>query len=362
MMDRAGLTVGRRTVPVMSREFDSESLPAPTAQQRPLVASGLSLACHLVAFIAGALLIRVSAPISLEESDRPVNIVLAANSSQSSAVQYFNEATASEASSESSAIAASSASSASGLPESSRPPSPTNDIALPGALAPITDGVNLPTASTSGASSGTAVIDPTVGMDEILAAEAKRPRSRGPDGPQGEVSIFGGGTTRGHSFVFLIDRSESMGSGGLGAIAAAQVELLAALKKLRSNHQFQIVAYNQLPAYFKERKLISVSDESIHAGEEYLENLPTFGATDHVRAIMSVLQLRPDVIYLLTDGDPVISASQRKRIREESKGRTTISCIQFGRIRPEEEATQSALNALAAENRGSYTFVDMAKR
>jgi hypothetical protein len=74
------------------------------------------------------------------------------------------------------------------------------------------------------------------------------------------------------------------------------------------------------------------------------------------------MQLKPDVMYLLTDGDPVLNAGQRKRIREESGGRTTICCIQFGRIRPDDDATRTALEALARENRGSYAFVDMNKR
>jgi hypothetical protein len=162
--------------------------------------------------------------------------------------------------------------------------------------------------------------------------------------------------------VFLIDRSHSMGSEGLGAIAAAQAELLAALEKLESNHSFQIVAYNQSPTYLRSRKLIPVDDDSRQAGRDFLATLAAFGATDHERAIISAMQLKPDVMYLLTDGDPVLTAGQRKRIREESGGRTTICCIQFGRIRPDDEATRTALEALARENRGSYAFIDMNKR
>jgi hypothetical protein len=207
---------------------------------------------------------------------------------------------------------------------------------------------------------------PRIGADqsiaEILAEEAKRPKSAGPVGPPGQVSLFGGGATRGHSFVFLIDRSQSMGSEGLGAIDAAKKELAAALNKLESNHKFQVVAYNQSPTYMHERRLLPVAGESRAWCEEFLDTLVAFGATDHERALVSALQLKPDVIYLLTDGDPALSAPQRKRIHDESHGRVTISCIQFGRIQPDDEATRRSLEALARENGGTYTFVDMGKR
>lgn len=325
--------------------------------QRPLIAGWLSLIAHLAAIIAGVLLWQVPPPKSLEESARPVRIVLA-SAAASKETTYFDKPEASEAA----ATSAASEAAGGGLPDTALPPSPPAAIQLPGELTPIADGISLPAADASGATSGKVILDPTAGMAEILAEEALRPRAKGPEGPQGEVSIFGTAATRGHSFVFLIDRSHSMGSEGLGAIAAAELELLAALEKLEGNHSFQIVAYNQAPSYFGQRKLISVTDNSRQAGREFLSQLAAFGATNHERAIMSALQLRPDVIYLLTDGDPVLTAGQRKRIRDESGGRTTISCVQFGRIRPDDEATKTAMEALARENRGSYLFVDMSKR
>lgn len=350
----------------MSRELHVPELPLPRNYQRPLIAGWLSLIMHLTLLIASVLLLRVAPRLNVSESDRPVSIVLARTTSTQE-TQYFDEPLATSAAVNSSATAAStsspdSSSEANGLPSEVVPLPATSKIALPGALAPVIDGIELAVANATSGGPGKTMLDPTAGREEILAAEARRPKSKGPEGPQGEVGIFGGGTTRGHSFVFLIDRSQSMGSDGLGAIAVAEVELLAALEKLEANHQFQIVAYNQSPTYFHNRKLIPVDDDSRHAAREFLHTLVAFGATDHERAMMSALQLRPDVVYLLTDGDPVINASQRRRIHDETAGRTTISCIQFGRIRPDEQATRTALEALARDNRGSYVFIDMSKR
>jgi hypothetical protein len=329
--------------------------------QRPLIAGWLSMITHLVVIIAGILLWHTPSRMALEEGERPVSLVLAANPAASRETEYFDQTASAQAAAASASSPATSGA-VSGLPSAAELPAGSSEIALPGRIAPL-EGITLPGASASGGPSGKAALDSSETIAAILAEEAKRPRGpSGPEGPQGEVGIFGTAPTRGHSFVFLIDRSHSMGSEGLGAIAAAQAELLAALEKLESNHSFQIVAYNQSPTYFLERKLIAVDDDSRRAGRDFLATLAAFGATDHERAIISTLQLKPDVMYLLTDGDPVLNASQRKRIREESGGRTVISCIQFGRIRPDDDATRAALEALARENRGSYAFVDMNKR
>lgn len=236
----------------MSRECTANDALVDVRQ--PLLAGWLSLVLHLILLLAGALLFRAVPRMALEEVERPVNIVLAATTAASADTSYFDdpptggefEASIAGVSGDESSGGPASGSS-SGLPDAASGPSSTGQIALPGTLAPVGSGIELPIANASGGKRGTAVIDPTAGMAEILAAEAARPRATGPVGQQGEVSVFGTAAARGHSFVFLIDRSHSMGSGGLGAIAAAEAELLAALEKLESNHQFQIVAYNQSP-------------------------------------------------------------------------------------------------------------------
>jgi hypothetical protein len=330
--------------------------------QRPLVACWLSLIVHLALLLTGVLLLRVGPLPTREEPAREVGIVLSQASSSPQVVEYFDETTADSGASGQAATSATIATGeATSLPDGASAPASSADIALPGDVAPLAESIEVGTASAIGLPAGRGPLDPTAGMAEILAEEAKRPRIAGPQGPQGEVSVFGSGTTRGHSFVFVIDRSQSMGSEGLGAIAAAEVELLQALEKLQSNHKFQVVAYNQAPTYLGERKLRAVNDETRHACRSFLENLAAYGSTDHERAIVSALQLKPDVLYLLTDGDPTLSPAQRKRIHEEARGHTRITCIQFGRIRPNEQATQTAMQALARENRGTYIFIDMTK-
>ncbi len=334
----------------------------PRHTTRLLAAWCVSLLVHLAVMICGVLLIRPLAQLGgTAIPSRPVGIVLAAHTSEKA--EYFTEddlAETVETASASHASSASPAENSSGFPNSqSSPTSP--EIALPGKPVATAEGFELSTADLSASRGGKRGLDSAALTAEILAAEALRPRAKLPAGEQGTVNLFGSGEMQGHSFVFLIDRSQSMGGQGLGAIAAAQIELNAALERLEENHTFQVVAYNQAPTYFQERKLIAVNKASRAACREFLENLAAFGATDHERALVSALhQLHPDVLYLLTDGDPALTPGQRQRIAAQAKG-ARICVLQFGRIRPDDEATQASLQALARENNGTYLFVDVNK-
>ena len=65
------------------------------------------------------------------------------------------------------------------------------------------------------------------------------PIGKGPDGPAARVSLFGSQNAAGHSFVFAIDRSQSMGGKGLNALKAAEDQLHLVLADLKENHSFK---------------------------------------------------------------------------------------------------------------------------
>jgi hypothetical protein len=89
--------------------------------------------------------------------------------------------------------------------------------------------------------------------------------------------------------------------------------------------------------------------------------LAAFGATDHELAVLAGLRVKPDVLFLLTDGgSPDLGRVQLDRIRQRSGGLTAIHCIQFG-FGPRQERTPF-MRKLALENRGQYLYVDMRQR
>ena len=134
------------------------------------------------------------------------------------------------------------------------------------------------------------------------------------------MSLFGSGSAVGRSFVFVIDRSQSMGGEGLGAIGAAAKELAVQLEQLTAQQRFQVVAYNQSVAMISERELLPADDQNKDKLIRFVADTAAYGQTEHMRGLLVALKLKPEVIFLLTDGgDPVLDNSQLRAIREQSR-------------------------------------------
>lgn len=197
----------------------------------------------------------------------------------------------------------------------------------------------------------------------ILADDASLHRPSLPSGPKVKLSLFGAPPAEGHSFVFVIDRSASMGSGGLGAIGAAAKELEAQLGSLTGDQLFQVVAYNQSAVYFTGRELVPATEGNKQALVAYVRNLADFGQTEHELGLVAALRLKPEVIYLLTDGgDPHLKPGQLKYLREQAGERTAIHCLHFGTGSEDAIPPDHFLRRLATETRGSYAFISVGPR
>jgi len=192
----------------------------------------------------------------------------------------------------------------------------------------------------------------------ILAEEAARQTGQADRGSPGRLALFGAESIAGHSFIFVIDRSKSMGADGLGALSAAAHELDRELRKLQPKHKFQIIAYNHMPLYMKERNLLDATPDNISKVKDYFARLAAYGATAHETALLSALRRSPDVIVFLTDGgDPYLNDAQLERIQSRAGSTTSIYTIQFG-FGPQKEK-DNFMQRLARQNRGGYRYVDM---
>ena len=318
----------------------------------------LSLVVHLAVLLALALLLRPVLPQSHDERDRQVGIVLASRETPLE-VEYFDGA---DAQSDKQARLAAESASASGVPVDALPSSEAPDSrlfseiplpALPAGSANVDVGVARATALAR------TPLLPGVGDDEILAAEAARLAALPRKGPATRLSIFGSGAAVGNSFVFLLDRSRSMGGEGLGAIAAAEKELTTALDQLGPQHRFQVIAYHQQPVFVGSRKLLDATNENKQSMQQFFKDLLAYGGTQHETALFSAMYLEPDVIFLLTDGgDPYLSDRQIEAVTRHNDGKSSIHCIQFGfGAAP----GNSFMQELARRNHGSYGYVDMSK-
>ena len=168
---------------------------------------------------------------------------------------------------------------------------------------------------------------------------------------------------RGSKFVYVFDRSGSMGEHKNLALRKAKEELLSSLNDLSDRQQFYIVFYNEEPRLFEagsaRNQLVFATDDNKERAKRFISNIGAEGGTDHMSALSVALRLHPDVIFLLTDGeakdDP--SAEDLKRLERLNSGEASINVIQFAAApRPD-----SALVQLAEQNRGEHVVIDIAK-
>ena len=319
-----------------------------------------SLAVHLTVAVLGVLLVRYSPPTKgLDDKDRPAAIVLVKR--EAGRTKYFAEESEVSLAVRARAAAAASAPAASDpLTGLAAPPGPAG-VSLPELPGNLAAGQSLVPSLEPAVGRGRTKL-PFESIDEaaVLAADALVPREVQPTGPTARLSIFGSAQAEGRSFVFVIDRSQSMGGDGLGAIAAAAKELAERIVALTPEQSFQVVTYNQSAAYHSGRELVPATDENKAALIKFIAGTVATGPTEHERGLRAALRLRPEVIFLLTDGgDPHLKPAQCAAIRDEAAGRTSIHCLHFGRGRDSIAPENHFLRRLAAENRGSYVYIDM---
>ncbi len=189
------------------------------------------------------------------------------------------------------------------------------------------------------------------------------PSRSAPAGSTKTKTSFFGVEGEGNSFVYVLDRSASMGSAGGVPLRAAKAQLKASLGALQEVNLFYIIFYNDVPRLFRvpgnRRGLVFANSRNKVLAMRFIDSITAEGATEHREALLKALSLQPDVIFFLTDGDdPPLRAADLADIRRRAAAAgTTIHVIQFGQgplLRSE-----SFLTRLARQNRGTFRYVDI---
>ena len=194
------------------------------------------------------------------------------------------------------------------------------------------------------------------------ASEDHPPRYDLGSGGKAHTSLFGV-EAAGYRFVYVIDRSESMGGSGPTALKAAKAALLASLNDLHETNQFQIVFYNEKPSVFNptgdSRRALFATEQNKAAAEKFVDSITAFDGTAHDAALMLAVRLHPDVIYWLTDADePKLSAAQLARLERLTAG-IIVNAIEFG-SGPQPEGENFLVQA-ARQSGGTHRYVDVEK-
>ncbi|MCH8923590.1 MAG: VWA domain-containing protein, partial [Planctomycetes bacterium] len=174
------------------------------------------------------------------------------------------------------------------------------------------------------------------------------------------VKVFGV-VGEGNKFVYVFDRSLSMGEDD--RIGFARRELIGSLRSLESTHQFQIIFYNHKPYLFQPSggrgRLSFGTEENKTAAAKFVQSITAAGATNHEKALQMAVNLRPDVIFFLTDAGDGLTGGQLQRIRRLNGGHASINAILFDVGAYDGSANFS--ERLAHQNGGSFSYVDVSK-
>jgi hypothetical protein len=214
-------------------------------------------------------------------------------------------------------------------------------------------------------------------LETVLAVEDGGPSLPGvealTEGGRPSRAIGGGGISTqvfgvqgtGRKFVYVIDRSASM-EGFLGRpMRAAIAELVASLKDLESVHQFQIIFYSDEQRVFnpfapRAPKMMFGTEHNQRMAAEFVRRTLAGGSTRHREALELALDLRPDVIFFLTDADePQLSAAELADLRRRNRGPTAIHTIEFG-VGPHRRSN-NFLVRLADQNEGRHVYIDVSR-
>jgi len=100
--------------------------------------------------------------------------------------------------------------------------------------------------------------------------------------------------------VYVVDRSGSM----TDSIDDVQWELKRSIGELDEEKEFHVIFYSSGPPLeMPTRRLVSATDRNKEMAFEFIEGIIAEGETDPSKALERAFAVRPELVYLLTDGE-----------------------------------------------------------
>jgi len=149
--------------------------------------------------------------------------------------------------------------------------------------------------------------------------------------------------------VYVVDRSGSM-TDSLGIV---KLELKRSLFDLAAENEFHVIFFSSgPPVEMPARRLVAATDRNRGLAFEFIDGVIARGETDPSQALERAFAAKPDLIYLLTDGEfdrAVIDLIKRLNVG----GKVRVYTIGFLY-----DGGREILTKIAADNGGEYKFVD----
>ncbi|MCU0711450.1 MAG: hypothetical protein MUC43_05290 [Pirellula sp.] len=174
------------------------------------------------------------------------------------------------------------------------------------------------------------------------------------------LGVEGAGT----SFVYVLDRSDSMNVNSSAPMSVAKRELSNSIDSLSEDNQFQIVFYNEAPIPLSSIRGVSnrmhfAKEADKKRAKQFIRAMIANGGTEHLSALRMGLSFGPDVLFFMTDADePRLIDAQLQDLQERAlRTQTTIHTIEF-RAGPQ-TGNGGWIRSLAEMTKGTYRYVDV---
>jgi hypothetical protein len=158
----------------------------------------------------------------------------------------------------------------------------------------------------------------------------------------------GGESDETRKIVYVVDRSGSM----TDSIDYVKFELKRSIGELGEEKEFHVIFYSSgPPVEMPMRRLVNATERNKQLAFEFIDGVIPQGETDPSKALERAFDVKPELIYLLTDGefDKAIVGLVKK---QNAGGQVTVHTIGFLYSMGEQ-----VLKQIAEENGGNYKFV-----
>jgi hypothetical protein len=173
----------------------------------------------------------------------------------------------------------------------------------------------------------------------------------------GTGASFFGLSAQGRKFVFVVDASSSMRRPSHGPertlFNRVKLEIMDSIQHLSPEQKFYIVFFNDGFYPMPATSMVAATEESQARYLRWMSEVPSGGQTDPEGAMQLALQLQPDVVYFLSDGE--FRYGLVKRIAAMNRSGVAIHTVCYGGT----EDNNVSLRQIAEQNNGTYHFVPL---
>ncbi len=177
-------------------------------------------------------------------------------------------------------------------------------------------------------------------------------RDRAGGGPVGSLWGVGEGQVA-ESIVYVMDRSGSMGD----AFSLLQRELLRAIGSLEEDQLFNVIWFNEGTGEELSKRMLAATFDNKRDAFRAIKRIVPSGQTEPIDALRKGLGYRPDVMFLLSDGDFGEDNNRIMQIirQKNKKKKTRINTILF--VYDTVGDGERVLRAIADANNGTFKHV-----